>query len=209
LYIAPTATTNGDIFPALPPLTDKNFITAANIKKDDLVIVENDSDQMVATKVKSVETVKKDTYYAPLVKGGRFFVDNTLASSYVTFPDSGDAVNGEDTAHFVLNAMYGGFLHNALKTGALSTEEMWNKTRDDPDYIAWEVADGGYWEYAFRSTGWTWWAMLKAENQSKTLIGDEAIIFEESVRDLIASQGSITDAEMAGLYYDAVGMIEI
>jgi len=207
LYIAPTDTPDGTIFPTLPPLTDKNFKAASNIKKGDLVIVENDSDQMVASMVKSVEAVSEDTFYAPLVKGGRFFVDNTLASSYVVFPNRSDAVNGEDTAHFVFNALYGGFLQNALTTGVLPKDGMWGMARDDPDYVAWET--GGYFNYTLGSVWQTFAAMRSTQSQNKTLTGMEAISFEESVRAHIASQGSITDAEIAILYVQAVGTIEV
>lgn len=207
LYIAPTDTPDGTIFPTLPPLTDKNFKAASNIEKGDLVIVENDSDQMVASKVKRVEAISGDTFYAPLVKGGRFFVDNTLASSYVVFPERSDAVNGEDSAHFVFNALYGGFLHNALTTGVLPKDEMWGMARDDPEYVAWETV--WYFNYTLSSVKQSFATMRLTQSQNKTLTGMEAIAFEESVRAHIASHGNITDAEIAILYVQAVGTIEV
>lgn len=207
VYMAPSSTVEGIVFPVLPPQTEANFLVAANVVEGDLIIVEDDeTGELVATVVKENKPSDEDTYYAPLVKGGLLFVDNVLASSYVTFPGPSegvflDAVNEDDTAHFVLNAVFGGFLHNLFQRGDIDTTEFWGKKRDDDDYIRWETEGFGRIAQEFNLT---FTSIVVAQFSNLTLTAGEAIEFEGAVRAAVGEGASFTDAQMAALYMEAV-----
>jgi hypothetical protein len=226
VYMAPSSTEEGQVFPSLPPQTDANFLVASNVIPGNLIIVEDDATGLLfATAVTENEPSDEDTYYSPMVKGGLFFVDNVLASAYMTFPDALDddsdddaldddaldddalddvildAVDEDDTAHFVLNAIYSGFVYNLIQRGDIDKSEFWGKTRDDPEYILWE--DEGY-DRIEQLANLTWTSMLVAQYNNFKLTAAEAIAFERAVHDAVGGGSEFTDAQMSDLYMDAV-----
>ena len=204
IYLAPTSTPDGTTIPTLPPLTGDNFEKAAEVEVGDKVLVADDEGNLVAREVEENKLISKDTFYAPLVKGGKLFVDDVLASSYVIFDSRGtDAINGGDTAHYTLNAYYN-YVLNLIETQQIDTSGAFGKTRDEPDYVAWEAQN--YVNVTFPNFGVYYQALRSAQFISnQTLTSEEAIRFEAKVREEIAADpNSFTAADLASLYTQAV-----
>jgi hypothetical protein len=214
IYLAPTATSDGDTLPTLPPLTGENFVKADNVTVGDRILVVDDDDNLVARTVEKNKLISKDTFYAPIVKGGKFFVDNVLTSSFVVFDEGGgrldainghdiDAINGHDTAHYTLNAYYE-FIQNLISTEQLDISDTVGKTRDDEDYIAWEAINYGNVTLADSREflGALWYAQY---SMNHTLTSEEAIRFEQKVREVVAGGNpDFTVEDLVSIYYQAV-----
>ena len=186
----------GEVFSTIPDFTANHieFPPAIDFSVGDVIAIE-DGSSLRAVSILSAETLIIDGAYAPFVSdGGMPIVNSVVTSSFVDIRQ-----NDPGTMHYEKSARISAYFYSKIEDGTIEKPSVWGLTRDDPDYIAWEVDN--YFSFLFKSSPTGYYRAVRNVRKTHTLTKENAIHFNKVVLAEVAA-GIMTDQRMV----DLIGM---